>query len=170
VKHLRYLSYVLRHKWHVMRECFKHGLYWRGITHDLSKFRPEEWFPYVEYFYGKPKKPYSEFPAGLKYEFDCWKWSKEYWDGRFDRAWLEHIHRNSHHWQHHVLREDEGETKILQMPYDDVLEMICDWDGAGRAINGKRDTFTWYTKNRDKMRLHPETRSLVESLIGYGYP
>jgi hypothetical protein len=167
VKHLRYLSYVLRHKWHVMRECFKHGLYWRGITHDLSKFRPSEWIPYVENFYGKPKKAYSEFPAGLKYQFDCWKLSKEYWDGRFDMAWLEHIHRNPHHWQHYILREDEGATKILPMPYDVAVEMVCDWRGASRAITGSDNTLDWYTKNRDKMRLDFDTRLLVERLIGY---
>jgi len=51
-KYLQYLSYVLRHKWHVSLECFHHGLYWRGITHDLSKFLPDEFIPYARYFYG----------------------------------------------------------------------------------------------------------------------
>ena len=41
-KYLKYLSYVLRHKWFVMLACFKVKLFWQGITHDLSKFLPDE--------------------------------------------------------------------------------------------------------------------------------
>ena len=46
-KFFRYLSYVIRHRWFVMIECFKRGLIWRGLTHDLSKFHPSEFFPYM---------------------------------------------------------------------------------------------------------------------------
>jgi len=31
------LTYLLRHKYYVAKECFKRGLYWQGITHDLDK-------------------------------------------------------------------------------------------------------------------------------------
>lgn len=53
MKHLKYLSYILRHKWYVFVECCKRGIYWRGFMHDMSKFLPSQWFPYVNYFYGK---------------------------------------------------------------------------------------------------------------------
>ena len=127
-KHLKYLRYIILHKWYVAMECFKFGLYWRGIKHDWSKFLPSEWFPYVESFYG------NRSGFGVK--------------EKFDKAWLLHQHRNSHHWQHHILREDSGATKILQMPYEDALEMYCDWVGAGRAITGKKDVREWYGKIR----------------------
>jgi len=51
--HLRYLAYVLRHKWHVFIAC--RGLHvplWQAIIHDWTKFLPCEWFPYVQRFYG----------------------------------------------------------------------------------------------------------------------
>lgn len=53
IKYLKYLRYLLRHKWYVGIECFKRGLYWRGIIHDMSKFRPAEFIPYTNFFYGK---------------------------------------------------------------------------------------------------------------------
>ena len=52
-KHFQYASYVIRHKWFVMLACFRMGLYWRGIKHDLSKLLPSEWVPYTNYFYGR---------------------------------------------------------------------------------------------------------------------
>ena len=48
----KYLQYVIKHKYYVMIECFKVGLYWRGLVHDMSKFRPSEFIPYARYFYG----------------------------------------------------------------------------------------------------------------------
>lgn len=51
--HLRYLWYVLRHKWYVFQagRVLKVPV-WQLLMHDLSKFTPAEWFPYVAYFYG----------------------------------------------------------------------------------------------------------------------
>lgn len=37
---------INHHKWLVMKHCFRLGLYWRGLTHDLSKYMPSE-FAYV---------------------------------------------------------------------------------------------------------------------------
>ena len=51
-KYLKYLWYVIRHKWYVGIECFKKGLYWQGLVHDSSKLFPSEFIPYARYFYG----------------------------------------------------------------------------------------------------------------------
>ncbi len=48
MKMLKYLRYIIKHKWYVARACFREGLWWAALTHDLSKFRPGEWFPYLE--------------------------------------------------------------------------------------------------------------------------
>ena len=45
--HWEYFKKVCRHKWHVGRACFRYGLYWRGIVHDLSKFSRAEFGPYL---------------------------------------------------------------------------------------------------------------------------
>ena len=33
---------ITRHKWEVMKNCFRMGLYKQGLLHDLSKYSPEE--------------------------------------------------------------------------------------------------------------------------------
>ena len=174
--HLAYLKYVIRHKWYVFQECWRLGIRWRGIVHDLSKFSPAEWGPYVDYFYNE-FPPYSEVSTYQKTYYGD-KWTKEWAQQRFDQAWLHHQHSNPHHWQHWVLREDSGATKCLRMPYKCMLEMVADWYGAGVAIKGKptsddgqhpahySELRSWYLANRDKMQLHPVTRHWVEITIG----
>ena len=152
MKHLKYLRYLARHKWFVLVACFRRGLYWQGIIHDWSKFLLSEWLPYAQFFYGN--RFVSENAKDLRRI-------------SFDRAWLEHQHRSPHHWQHWVLRNDDGSTVALNMPRRYLLEMLCDWEGAGRAITGKiGGTPSWYAKNRHKMLLHPATRAIVEMELG----
>ena len=161
--YLKYLWYVIRHKWFVLKECFKVGLYWRGITHDLSKLRPSEFIPYARYFY-------SFFGVG---------WSQEKYGGcgdeiarhqeismAFDRAWLYHIHRNPHHWQFWLLQEDDGSLKKIPMPVKYLKEMLTDWRGAGRAITGKDNTPEWYLENKDKIKLGKIQHRWLELKLG----
>lgn len=86
---------------------------------------------------------------------------------QFDKAWLHHIHYNPHHWQHWVLSQDDGDVKCLEMPANFAREMVADWVGAGIA-QGKTDktsVLVWYEKNKESIKLHNQTRELVESLI-----
>lgn len=152
-KHLQYLWYVLRHKWYVFGYCLNYGLVWRGLVHDLSKFRPSEWFPYTNYFYGS--NVFDLGSVGYKHKFDLL-------EVEFNYAWNAHQKRNSHHWQYYVLSEDEGKTVVLEMPLADRQEMIADWRGAGKA-QGKPFVWEWYEANKGKMQLAPETRAWVEA-------
>ena len=36
----------------VARHCFKVGMYWQGLTHDLSKYSPSEFWQGVKYYQG----------------------------------------------------------------------------------------------------------------------
>lgn len=166
--HLRYASYVIRHKWFVFRAGLKtKAPIWRLVIHDWSKLTPAEWFPYVQTFYGWKTEDYKQAAR-----HNVWmkgaRGSEWRSPGAFDRAWLHHQHRNPHHWQHWLLREDDGDTKALEMPEKFVREMVADWMGAGRAITGKWEVTDWYAKNAAKIVLHPDSRALAESLMGYG--
>jgi len=162
--HIKYLRYILRHKWYVFKECCKRGIIWRGIMHDISKISPDEWFPYARYFYGKYPK-WEDLPAFAKEYFN--PLTEDRVEREFNLAWLKHIHRNDHHWQWYILREDSGTVKCLEMPYDSVLEMVSDWIGAGKAQGNGDDVVNWYFVHEDKMNLHESTRNLVEKLIGF---
>jgi hypothetical protein len=148
LSHLKYLRYLARHKWYVLVAGLKiKAPLWRLLVHDLSKFRPGEFKPYLDRFYGTGRK------------------SLTLTRNRFDAAWLAHQHRNPHHWQYWILREDNGATFALPMSRPHVFEMVADWAGAGRAIHGSWEIRPWYEANREKMDLHPDTRFLVEKLI-----
>lgn len=142
----KYLFYTLKHKWYVMIECFKIGLIWRGLVHDLSKFRPSEFVSYMYSFYGNKKQ-------------------QKKWEFKFDIAWLKHIHRNKHHWQYWVLLEDSGKITPLIMPLKYMDEMVCDWVGAGKAITGKDNILEWYNRTKNNRRFHPKTKELIEMKI-----
>ena len=149
-KHWQYLKYVLRHKWYVGLECFRLGLYWRGIVHDLSKFRPSEWFPYANYFYGKG--------AAIRRDKTGYYKPTDTGDAAFDFAWLLHQKRNHHHWQWWCLPEDEGGLKVLQMDDKSTIEMFCDWCGAAQAQGKERDSVVdWWLANKCKMKIHDKT-------------
>jgi hypothetical protein len=145
--HLEYASYVARHKWFVFFAGLKtRAPLWRLLIHDWSKLSPAEWGPYVRSFYGR---------AGRTAEVRA----------AFNAAWLHHQHRNPHHWQHWVLREDDGDTRALPIPDKLVREMVADWMGAGRAITGEWEVASWYAANRSKILLAFETREAAEALI-----
>ena len=154
--YLRYLWYIIRHKWFVMMACFDHGLYWRGIIHDISKFRPSEFIPYARYFYGEKRDITHGQDSSGYYK------AGTSLDDAFNFAWLLHQKRNRHHWQWWVLPLDDGGNKIVEMDHTSRNEMICDWTGAGRAISGRKDWRPWYEKNKGNMVLGELTRAWVE--------
>lgn len=157
--HWLYLKYVLRHKWYVFLWCCRYGIPFAGIVHDLSKFSPAEWSPYVDKFYGGP---YPEANYGdMRNQLDD-MYTQPWVDRRFDEAWNHHQKANPHHWQYWVLLEDSGKVEPLDMPLRYRKEMLADWRGAGMAIKGIDETDKWYKANRDKMQLHPATRKWIE--------
>jgi len=140
----------------VTLECFKYKLYWQGIIHDLSKFLPSEFSPYSNYFYGSKSNDREKAKYAKPTTTD---------DEVFDFAWLLHQKRNQHHWQWWILPEDDGGIKILEIPYKFVVEMICDWHGAGKAVGRKFSDGKWYLENKNKIQLNPQTRKEVEKLV-----
>ena len=126
--HLRYLSYVVRHKAFVLYAGFRTGApLWRLLIHDWSKFLPCEWFPYVRKFYASP-------PA-LNPVYHGWGErvaARAAWlahtDAEFDRAWLHHQHANPHHWQHWLLVNDNpGKTWAVGSGKAALLALLRDW-------------------------------------------
>lgn len=126
----------------IIEQCIYPGI----LSHDMSKYDPEEYDAYDKYFYG-------EQTAEVK--------------DAFNRAWLHHIHNNPHHWQHWVLIEDDGGKKpiALMMPYEYVVEMICDWWSFSFKKDDLHEIFDWYEQHKNQMILHENTRELVEEIL-----
>lgn len=126
--------------------------------HDDSKRDAEEYDVYDEYFYSYEE---SNRPQRVEHEFLY--------------AFLHHLHNNPHHWQHWVLIQDSGENskeEVLDMPYNYMLEMICDWwSFSWMKFNESQDKedlysiFSWYEDNKDDIKLSDSTREAVEDLL-----
>jgi len=162
----RYLCYLIKHKWYVMIECFKMGLIWRGLVHDLSKFLPDEFLPYMNWFYGKYGIKFSQkqplIVNGCKVRnYDKHKKVEE----QFNVAWLKHQHRNKHHYQYWYLRNDDGSEKYIKISDKYKREMICDWIGAGRAITGKNNIKEWWSKTKEKKKMNDLTYIEIDNAI-----
>ena len=149
--HLKYLGYVVRHKWFVLVAGLRVGgiPLWRLVIHDWSKFTPAEWGPYARRFGG-----------GRSGVLDKSADAEE-----FHRAWTHHWHLNPHHWEHWLAFQDDGSTRPMRMPEHFAREMAADWMGAGRAITGRWEVREWYAKNAHRIVLHDETRATVERLL-----
>jgi len=142
----RYMSYIVRHKWYVFLWCCRYGIPILGLTHDMSKFRPSEFFPYLAHFGQRDSE--TRNPGD-----------------RLQHAIELHYSRNKHHWQWWLQPDGQGGTVPTPMRSQYAIEMVADWRGAGRA-QGRPDTLAWYRDHKDKIDLHPATRRVVEQLLG----
>lgn len=137
---IKYFWYLMRHKFFVYIAGRRLGCgRFQLLIHDASKFSKAEWTPYVNRFYRKIEDK-----------------------SEFGRALFHHYEQNPHHPDFWV---DNITGFVMPIPLYFVREMVADWMGAGRAKTGKWDIVEWYSKHQNKMKLHPITRTVVESLI-----
>lgn len=83
-----------------------------------------------------------------------------------DYAWLHHQNTNPHHWQYYVLIRDNSKTTLLDMPFEYICEMLCDWHSFSKKDPTSTAT-NWYSKNKDRIMLSDNTRQVVEKLLTY---
>lgn len=124
------------------------GVEWQTeFAHDASKSNPDEYEAYDRYFYGGNRS---------------YKVVQDY-----NKAWLLHIHRNPHHWQYWVLINDDPKEGmiVLDMPYNYILEMICDWWAFSWQKKNLFEIFNWYDEHKAYMKLSDKTRKTVENIL-----
>lgn len=146
---LKYLWYVIRHKWYVFeagRRMAPPCGFWQLFVHDWQKFSPAEFPPYAKHFYGRtPHTDRREDPA-------------------FERAFLHHLHFGPHHWEHWCVPN----RKPLRVPDKYLREMAADWLAMACMFNNPQTK--WYGEHRAKIVMHPESRAAIERLLGYEMP
>lgn len=153
----KYDEYLTRHR-ETVSDCYKMltgkslTLFCDGtpIGHDASKYSREEYKAYDEFFYPSDGSEVGKDPI-----------RKEV----FNKAWLHHQNFNSHHWQYHVLINDNDGIKGLEMPLSDVYEMVADWGSFAYQQKKGQYLRDWYKANRDKQIMHDKTRELVDALV-----
>lgn len=155
MKWLSHLRTINHHKLLVMKHCFRVGLYRQGLLHDLSKYSP------------------VEFSAGAKYyQGDRSPNEIERKERGYSAAWLHHKGRNKHHLEYWIDYDPGPGHRMtgMEMPVNYVAEMFCDRVAASKTYRGKAyrdgDPLDYYLASRDHYLIHPNTRALLERLLG----
>lgn len=62
---LGHFKTITKHRHKVIRNCFKAGLFWQGLRHDLSKYSPTEFIPGAKFYLGtrSPNEKKGKFMA-----------------------------------------------------------------------------------------------------------
>ena len=153
-EHFQTITY---HRKLVREGCFKVGLYWQGLTHDLSKYSPTEFLVGAKYFQGDRSPNNAE------------KEAKGY-----SSSWLHHKGRNKHHfeyWMDYTMPGTSDKLLIgMKMPLRYVVEMFMDRIAACKVYQKENytDASPWEYHQRSKRVkevMHPETIVLLEKLL-----
>ncbi len=144
---------ITKHRHLVMKNCFRAGIFWQGLLHDLSKYAPAEFMTGARYYQGY-RSPNAR-------ERELYGYSE---------AWLHHKGRNKHHFEYWTdYDKKSGQMKPVRMPLRYVKEMFCDRVAASKIYKGKEYTdstsLEYFRKSREDKLMHPETAALLEQLL-----
>ena len=149
----RHFKTITHHRWLVRRGCFRVGLYWQGLTHDLSKYSPTEFSVGIRYFQG------NRSPNGAERE-----------DKGYSEAWMHHKGRNRHHWEYWTdMLPGTRHYEAVPMPRRYLAEMVMDRIAACKVYQGDAYTdaspLVYLLKSREKIMMHPQTLQELEYLL-----
>ena len=144
---------ITRHRHQVIRHCYKAGILWQGLLHDLSKYSPQEFFVGAKYYQGNRSPNEAEREAY-----------------GYSKAWMHHKGRNLHHFEYWT--DYDPKTKQLQpveMPLKYVKEMFCDRVAASKIYLGDKYSddapINYFLKGKKRRIIHPNTSDLIEKLL-----
>ena len=145
MKTWQHLKTITKHRWLVLKGCFRVGLYWQGLTHDLSKYSPTEFWIGAKYYQG------TRSPNAAERE-----------DKGYSEAWMHHKGRNRHHYEYWTdLSYQTKRYEAIPMPRKYFVEMIMDRRAACIVYQGEnyRDdsALVYFEKSRERCLMHPET-------------
>ena len=153
MKAWQHFKTITRHKWLVLQGCARVGLYWQGITHDLSKYSPAEFLIGARLYQG------NRSPNAAERE-----------QKGYSEAWMHHKGRNRHHYEYWTdLSYLTGKYESVEMPRRFFVEMIMDRRAACIVYQGAnyRDdsALIYYERSREKPLMHPETQRQLRHVL-----
>lgn len=144
---------ITHHRHLVRKGCFKVGLYWQGLTHDLSKYTPAEFLVGAKYYQGT-RSPNSAERAEKGYS----------------GAWMHHKGRNRHHWEYWTdLSLETRRYEAVHMPRKYLAEMVMDRIAACKTYQGEAYTdasaLAYLENSREQHLIHPDTRRELAHIL-----
>ncbi len=149
----RHFRTITRHRHRVIAHCFRAGIGWQGLFHDLSKYTPTEFIPGAKYYLGNRSPNEGEREKN-----------------GYSLAWMHHKGRNRHHFEYWVDVDPVKKCYApVRMPTRFVAEMFCDRVAASKIYQGKAYTdahpLTYFMRGKDRRSIHPETSDLLEGWL-----
>lgn len=150
---IKHFVTITKHRHRVMLHCFKAGIPFQGMRHDLSKYSPTEFIPGAKYYLG------SRSPNEAERD-----------DKGYSVAWMHHKGRNRHHYEYWT--DYSRETKRMspvEMPLKYAKEMFCDRVAASKIYQGENYTdahpLQYFSRAKDHIMIHPKTAELLEGWL-----
>lgn len=152
-KFFGHLKTITHHRRLVRQGCFRVGLYRQGLTHDLSKFSPSEFWTGVHYYQG------TRSPNAAERE-----------EKGYSEAWMHHKGRNKHHFEYWTdLSLKTHAYEPVEMPACYLAEMVMDRIAACKTYEGAAYTdgspLAYLQKARESRFVHPRTMVQLEYLL-----
>lgn len=155
MKFVHHLLTIHEHRKLVRQGCFRVGLYYQGLTHDLSKYSPSEFLVGVKYYQG------FRSPNNAERE-----------DIGYSSAWLHHKGRNRHHFEYWIDYSLVDDTKIMipaRMPNKYLVEMYVDRVAASTVYNKGHFTndmpLKYFLRCKDHKLIEEKTKNELEKLL-----
>ena len=144
---------ITRHRWLVRGGCFRIGLYWQGLIHDLSKYSPTEFRTGAKYYQG------IRSPNAAERD-----------DKGYSEAWMHHKGRNRHHYEYWTdMNKVTRVYEPIPMPRKYLAEMVMDRRAACKVYEGKKyhpsSALEYFMRSRERELMHPKTKQELEYIL-----
>ena len=145
MKTWQHFKTITRHRWLVREGCFRVGLYWQGLTHDLSKYSPTEFNSGVRYYQG------NRSPNAAERE-----------EKGYSEAWMHHKGRNRHHYEYWSdMNLETKRYESVPVPRRYLVEMVMDRRAACMVYQGKNyrpsSALEYLERSKERVLFHPQT-------------
>lgn len=150
---LRHFRTITRHRHRVIAHCFRAGIGWQGLFHDLSKYTVAEFWPGAKYY------------LGTRSPNDAQRRAEGY-----SSAWLHHKGRNRHHFEYWLdYSPVTHRVEPVEMPLRYVVEMFCDRVAASKIYQGANyrsdHPLEYFMAGKPRRVVHPATSDLLENWL-----
>ena len=144
---------ITKHRHIVMKLCFRCGLYYQGLVHDLSKYSFTEFYLGAKYYLG------YKSPIG-----------NERKQNGYSKIFLHHKGRNKHHFEYWYDPYSDG--RRIEMPLKYIVESICDRIAASKIYlkddyNDEAALNYFYKDKWVSDYMLPKERSYFENYLIY---
>ena len=153
MKAWQHFKTITRHRWLVRGGCFRIGLYWQGLIHDLSKYSPTEFCVGAKYYQG------IRSPNAAERD-----------DKGYSEAWMHHKGRNRHHYEYWTdMNRTTRVYEPIPMPRKYLAEMVMDRRAACKVYEGKKyhpsSALEYFMRSRERELMHPQTKQELEYIL-----